>query len=400
LHFVLVPPMAQGHLIPMVDMAKMLAARGALVTLATTPCNATRISSTVDRVNDSGLSITLLRIPFPCRFDTVPCPGMIARFYRAFGMLQQPLEAYLERHELRHFRPVHVLDGSDCEKLGIPRLVFHGMCCFSAGLPQHPAPRRALGPRVGPRGVPSPVYACPAEAEDSADGVVVNSFIELEHGCAEAYDRAVSLRNEAKLDKFERGNNSSIDEGTILQWLESMKPCSVLYTFLGSQSRLILAQLYELGRALEASGHPFIWVIRKSKDYNFLEFQRLLIKDDLEERVRELALLIKGWAPQILILSQPSIKAFLTHCGWNSALEALSFGVPLATWPLFAKQLLNEALTVDVLGVGVRVGVRTPVRWGDEERAGVAVRRDMIEKAVVERTVTGGGGREKWGKWR
>jgi UDP:flavonoid glycosyltransferase YjiC (YdhE family) len=45
----------------------------------------------------------------------------------------------------------------------------------------------------------------------------------------------------------------------------------------------------------------------------------------------------------------------VSHCGWNSVLDAVCAGVPLATWPLRAEQFLNEAFLVDVLRVGVRV---------------------------------------------
>ncbi|KAL5784207.1 hypothetical protein ACOSQ2_006599 [Xanthoceras sorbifolium] len=48
-HFVLFPFLAQGHMIPMVDTAKLLAQHGALVTIVTTPVNAGRFKTVVAR---------------------------------------------------------------------------------------------------------------------------------------------------------------------------------------------------------------------------------------------------------------------------------------------------------------------------------------------------------------
>ncbi|CAH2056802.1 unnamed protein product [Thlaspi arvense] len=206
------------------------------------------------------------------------------------------------------------------------------------------------------------------EAESSAFGVVVNSFTELEGGCAEEYEKAikkkvwcvgpVSLCNRAVSDKFERGNRASIDEKTCLNWLDSMQPNSVLYACLGSQCRLVPSQLIELGLGLEASNHPFIWVIKIGE--RFEELEKWFVEEKFEERIKGRGLLIKGWAPQLLILSHPATKAFLTHCGWNSTIEGVCSGVPLVTWPMFAEQFFNEKLVVEILRVGVRVGVDVP----------------------------------------
>ena len=67
-------------------------------------------------------------------------------------------------------------------------------------------------------------------------------------------------------------------------------------------------------------------------------------------------LVIKGWAPQVLILSNQAVGTFLTHCGWNSVLEGIVARVPVLMWPLGADQFVNDSLLVDELKVTIRVG--------------------------------------------
>ena len=430
LHFVLVPLLAQGHMIPMIDMARLLAERDVVVSLITTPFNASRFENTIHRAADAGLPIRLVPIPFPCRevglppecenLDIVPSRDLIRKFYSAMDKLQQPLEHYLQQQK----PPPSCIISDKClswtsgtaRKFGIPRLVFHGMCCFSLlsshNIWLHNAHRSVLSdsqPFVVP-GMPQKIEIKKAqlpgafvtlpdlddirnqmrEAESTAYGVVVNTFNELEHGCVEEYEKAikkkvwsigpVSLSNKHNLDKFERGNKASIDEKQCLGWLDSMKPGSVVYACLGSQCRLVPAQLIELGLGLEASKQPFIWVIKTGE--RFSELEDWLVEERFEDRIKGRGLVIKGWAPQVLILSHPAIGGFLTHCGWNSTVEGVCSGVPMITWPLFAEQFLNEKLVIEVLRIGVSLGVEVPVRWGDEERVGVLVKKCEVEKAV------------------
>ncbi|XP_073267309.1 scopoletin glucosyltransferase-like [Populus alba] len=89
-------------------------------------------------------------------------------------------------------------------------------------------------------------------------------------------------------------------------------------------------------------------------------------------------LIIRGWAPQVLILDHEAIGAFVTHCGWNSTLEGITAGKPLITWPVFAEQFYNEKLVTDVLRTEVGVGVKEWVR----------VRGDHVKSEAVEKAIT------------
>ena len=64
---------------------------------------------------------------------------------------------------------------------------------------------------------------------------------------------------------------------------------------------------------------------------------------------------LRELAPQLEILGLPSTGGFMSHCGWNSCLESLSLGVPLAAWPMYGDQPMNAALVVNRLKAGLDV---------------------------------------------
>lgn len=195
-----------------------------------------------------------------------------------------------------------------------------------------------------------------SDAEEKSYGVIVNSFNELEPASSELYRRRrracyvgpVSLCNEGLEEKKERGQVEPRSElAAWLAWLDDKPASSVLYVCFGSHFEISSDQVKELALGLEASGCWFVWAVRGDS------VQPPPAR--LEEMVGMKVLVIRGWAPQLLILGHVAIGGFLTHCGWNSTLEGISAGVPMVTWPLTYEQFVNEKFLNKVVRLGVRV---------------------------------------------
>ncbi|KAL5546017.1 hypothetical protein UlMin_005704 [Ulmus minor] len=449
LHILFIPFMAQGHLIPMVDIARLLSRHDIIVTIATTSLNFNRFKATVDRDIRSSLPVHVLQLVFPnsevglpegCEsVDSIPSPNLIKNFMDGVSLLQKPIEEHIEEEQRGSTNPIScmvsdkliVWGGETARKFGLPRILFDGTSCFSL-LCSYNLQKSKVYESVGDDsqsfvipGLPDPVeftktqlpaYFNPGsnqalnsirkkvrEAEEGAYGVLVNSFEDLEPEYVKEYRKVsgrkvwcvgpASLTNKDDLDKAQRGNKASIDGEKCLNWLNLWEKGSVVYACLGSLNRLTPSQLVELGLGLEASNRPFIWVIRGG--YKKEELEEWLVEDGFEERVKGRGLLIRGWAPQVLILSHPSIGAFLTHCGWNSTLEGICAGTPMITWPLFAEQFYNDKFVVKVLKIGLSVGAEKAVHFGEEEKFGVLVTREQVKEAIEKIMDEGSEGEER-----
>ena len=436
LHFVLIPLMSPGHSIPMLDLARLLAQRGVVVTFVTTPANLSRIQSVVSRMKEADLPIRFLSLDFPCKeaglpegcesIDLLPSMSSLGDFVLATRTLEEPL-----RLHLRDSTPPPSCFISDfCQPwtrfvardLGVPRFEFYCMPCFAIlcehklyheareqdwdsivvpGLPLHVEVTKAQAPGL----FPGPEFAWMAEealaAESASHGVVVNTFSELEPQFIDLYERSLgkkvwpvgplSLSNELSSDKAERGDKSTIEVQKCTDWLDSKEPRSVVYVSFGTLVGSSLARHVELGLGLEATRRPFIWVIRDSGDRGEVEEWLAL---GFEERTRDRGLIIRRWAPQMTILSHPSVGGFLTHCGWNSSLEGITAGVPLLTWPGFSEQFFNERLLVDALRVAVPSGVKIPF-WISKPAGADFLRREQVQNAVEMMMDGGAEGEER-----
>lgn len=85
----------------------------------------------------------------------------------------------------------------------------------------------------------------------------------------------------------------------------------------------------------------------------FKNLEEILPKGFLDRTV-EIGKII-SWAPQVAVLKSPAIGAFVTHCGWNSILESLWFGVPMVAWPIYAEQQFNAFHMVEELCLAAEV---------------------------------------------
>ncbi|KAH0463811.1 hypothetical protein IEQ34_006597 [Dendrobium chrysotoxum] len=189
-------------------------------------------------------------------------------------------------------------------------------------------------------------------------GTVMNSFYELEPEYVDHHREVlgrrvwnvgpVSLCNQDVTHKLARGGEKPTLANECLKWLDKKPRGSVVYICFGSKGLFSLAQLKEMALGLEASNHSFIWVVQNGENNWFPE--------GYDERIKGRGMVIRGWAPQLLILNHTAVGGFVTHCGWNSSLEGICAGLSMVTWPLYAEQFYNEKFLVEVLKIGVGVG--------------------------------------------
>ncbi|KAK4492837.1 hypothetical protein RD792_000162 [Penstemon davidsonii] len=233
-------------------------------------------------------------------------------------------------------------------------------------------------------------------------GIMVNTFHELESFAIEA------LSNQNKYPKvYPIGpilSSSSDDEQTshqgydeIKKWLDEQPESSVVFLCFGSMGSFEESQVKEIASALEKSGQRFLWSLRKPGGKGMMhlptEYEdfREVLPEEFLERTEGIGKVI-GWTPQVAVLSHPAIGGFVSHCGWNSTLESVWFGVPVATFPLYAEQQLNAFELVKELGMAeeIRIDYRKDMRG---EKPSEIVGSGEIEAAIRRLMAEEGGSR-------
>ncbi|KAK4749014.1 hypothetical protein SAY87_026463 [Trapa incisa] len=445
-HALIIPFTTSGHFIPLLDLTRHLVLRGLTVTVVATSDTLPLLSPLI---SDHPSSIKALVLPLCLEAtsgwnDLTSCTRTAIR---DLGTLHGPIRDWIAGH---HSPPSVIISDMFAgwahrlaQEVGIKSILFSpsGAMALSVifslwrDMPRPPPadkedtafafpeiPNQPEYPwwqlsglfRAHREGDPVSEFIKEAFLANSQSwGVVVNSFNELEGAYIDHLMKMVGhgrvwavgplLPVEPIVSSGQRGGISSILVEDLVSWLDSCGDRTVLYVCFGSQARLAEEQTAALASALEKSEVNFVWVVREDQPTK-------VALESFEDRVAGRGLVIRGWAPQLPILNHPAVGAFLTHCGWNSIMEALVAGVPMLAWPMGADQFVNATLIADQLKVARRVSegasaipdsdklaraIREFIDWEDcPER----VRADVMRRAAADTMGHGGSSSENFDK--
>ncbi|XP_050366365.1 mogroside IE synthase-like [Argentina anserina] len=402
-HCVVVPFPTQGHINPMLQFSKRLERKGLKVTLVTTKSFQNRSSSqstsialeTIsDGYDDGGMVVAESTEDYLDRFREIGSRTLTEVIHklsdsghRVDGIVYDAFMPW----------PLDVAKG-----FGIVGVPFFTQSCAVNNIYCHvhqgllkvpPSTDETLlpGVRVPLRASDMPSFvSAPSQYPaflrmvvdqfsnvDKADWIFCNTFYELEVEEADWMLKFWPLRTigptipSMYLDKRHEDDKEygfslfKPNSDACMTWLNDRPKGSVAYVSFGSLAELGAEQMEELAWGLKNSNICFLWVVR--------EKEATKLPSGFAEAIKEKGLVI-SWCPQLEVLANEAIGCFVTHCGWNSTLEALSSGVPMVAVPQWTDQSTNAKYIMDVWKMGLRAKA-------DEE--GI-MRRQEIENCVRE----------------
>ncbi|CAL5385966.1 unnamed protein product [Camellia sinensis] len=230
-----------------------------------------------------------------------------------------------------------------------------------------------------------------------ASAIIFNTVDALEHDVLEGLSTMLppiytlsplqSLLNQIPQNHLNTiGSSLWKEQHDCLPWLDSKEPNSVVYVNFGSITVMTLQQLIEFAWGLVNCKKKFLWVIRP----NLVVGDSAILPLDFVNETKERGLLA-SWCPQEQVLNHPSVRGFLTHCGWNSTLESICSGVPMLCWLFFC------TATDKLLALLQRVGIGMEINSD--------VKRKEVESLITELMGGGEKGKEmkrkvmEWKKW-
>ncbi|KAJ0242207.1 hypothetical protein HA466_0207020 [Hirschfeldia incana] len=380
-HILVFPYPAQGHLLPLLDLTHQLIClhREITVSIIVTPKNIPYLSPLLT-AHPSAVSVVTFPFPqspsLPPGVENVKDIGPSGNpvIMASMRQLREPIVSWLSSHPNP---PVAII--SDfflgwTNDLGIPRFAFFSSGAFLASilhffsdklhlfestepvclsdLPRSPVFKMEHLPSLIPQSPSSQDLESQRDTmmNFSSYGCVFNScqclegeyldYVKLKTG----HNRVFGVGPLSSVGLGKGISDYSVDVKALMSWLNGCPNGSVLYICFGSQKVLTRDQCDALALALEKSMTRFVWVAKSDP-----------IPDGFEDRVVGRGIVFRGWAPQVAVLSHVAVGGFLSHCGWNSVMEAVASGTMILAWPMGADQFVDARLLVEHKGVAVLV---------------------------------------------
>uniref|UniRef100_A0ACD5T8A7 Uncharacterized protein n=1 Tax=Avena sativa TaxID=4498 RepID=A0ACD5T8A7_AVESA len=441
--FVLYPSLGVGHLNPMVELAKHLLRHGhsAVVVVVDTPDGDAVSAVALARLAAANPSIAFRLLPAPHSTDTAAHP--VKRSLDALRLANPVLRDFLLTLPapgadalLLDMFCVDALDVA--AELALPAYFFFASAASDLAVflnlpysyPNLPSFKDMGETLVHTPGTP-PVRALdmPLTIQDRESdptkvrlyqfrrmsegrGVLVNSFDWLEPTALRALADGLCVPGRPTPRVFcigplvNDGGDGGEKRHECLAWLDAQPRQSVVFLCFGSMGAFSAAQLKEIASGLESSGQLFLWAVRsppeEQSESTEPDIARLLPAGFLE-RTRGRGMVVKNWAPQAEVVRHEAVGAFVTHCGWNSTLEAFMSGLPMICWPLYAEQALNKVFMVEEMRIAVALEgyekgtvnaeeVEAKVRLVMETEEGKKLRETLVVARKMALDAIGDGG--------
>lgn len=199
------------------------------------------------------------------------------------------------------------------------------------------------------------------ERAKRGSAIILNTYDELEREALDALTSLLSpvyfigslqlqLNQISENELMQIGSNLWKEDAECIDWLNSKEPNSVVYVNFGSITVMTPNQMVEFAWGLANSKQTFLWIIRP----DLVAGDSAILPPEFLEETKERSLLA-SWCPQEQVLKHPAIGGFLTHSGWNSTLESICGGVPMVCWPFFAEQQTNCRYCCTEWGIGMEI---------------------------------------------